>query len=436
MRSPLWFGLVAVGAATACSHGESPALPPPTTAAAPGSSTTAASDPPKSSKDAVPTVPAKPTPSMAGNDDFTRSLFGQVGKSEKANFALAGDNLRDALEAVALGAKGKTAEELTKVLALPASPADYPAEAQHTRSVWREAIGQAELVTAARVWHEASKPLAPDYLAQAKDVLDAEPQGLDFLGKPEAARKTINEWAKEKTSGKIPELLASGSLDNRTRLVATTALFFKATWQNPFTVAQTAPAPFHRGKISKPVPTMHRRMQVRAVTLGDHVAVDLPYQRSGISMLVVATKSPTGSTAELEEKFATQGLSALQEGLDMADSNVSLPKFTFRAGGSMVSHLKALGLKEAFGKSADFSGLFGPGKEPLGISDVVQRTFVAVDEKGTEAAAASAVVVTTRSAAIGQPRDVTIDSPFLFFLHDSAGHVLFAGRVVDPVVAP
>lgn len=437
MKRAVWLALAA--GSWACSHPETPALPPPTTASAPGSSTTAASDPPPPTQiDTPPSVPTKPVASdgMLGSDAFTRSLFAQVGKTEKNNFALAGANLRDALVAVALGAQGKTADELNKVLALPASASEISDESRRERAIWREAVGQAELVAAARLWHEASKPLSGDYLARAKDALDAEPEGVDFLRKAEAARKSINTWASEKTAGKIPDLLAAGSVDARTRLVATTALYFKATWQNPFTVSQTEPAPFKRGAVEKQVPTMHRRMSVRAAVTPSHVAVDLPYQRSGISMLIVATQAKNGSTSELEEKFAAHGLADLQEGLELGDSNVWLPKFTFRAGGSMVPHLKALGLKEAFGQAADFSGLFGPGKEPLAVSDVVQRTFIAVDEKGTEAAAASAVVVSTRGAPLGPPREVKIDRPFLFFLHDSAGHVLFAGRVTDPSVRP
>lgn len=427
--------------ATACSRPEAPALPPPTTAAPPSSTTTAASDPPaKTAKDdTVPTAPViKPAASgVLGSDDFTRALFGTVGKAEKNNFSIAGGNLRDALVAVALGAKGKTAEELAKVLSLPATPAEIEAEAKRERAVWQEAMGEAQLIVAARLWHESTQKLAPEYAAQAKEVLSAEPQGLDFLRKPDAARKSINEWAKDKTGGKITDLLGPGTIDATTRLVATSALYFKAPWQNSFTESLTAPAPFTRGKVVKQVPTMHRRMQVRSTAQPGHVAVDLPYSRSGISMLVVATTSPTGSTAELEAKFAAKGLTALEEGLELVDASVALPKFTFRAGGSMVPALKALGLKEPFGRSADFGGLFGEAsKEPLGISEVVQRTFVAVDEKGTEAAAASAVVVSIRSAPMGQPREVKIDRPFLFFLHDSAGHVLFAGRVADPTSAP
>ena len=438
MRAALSLVALAV-LGSACSHPDTPPLPPPTTAAPPSSTTTAASDPPaKAAKDAVPNAPvAKPAAAGAlGSDSFTRSLFGTVGKAEKSNFSIAGGNLRDALVAVALGAKGKTAEELGKVLSLPSAPADIEAEAKRERAVWHEAMGDAELVVAARLWHDATQKLAPEYAAQAKEVLGAEPQGVDFLGKPDAARKSINDWAKDKTAGKITELLAAGSIDARTRLVATSALYFKAPWQNAFVESQTQPAPFTRGKTVKQVPTMHRRMQVRSATQPGHVAVDLPYSKSGISMLVVATTSATGSTAELEEKFGSQGLAGLQEGLELVDANVALPKFGFRAGGSMIPALKSMGLKEPFGRSADFSGLFGASKEPLGISDVVQRTFIAVDEKGTEAAAASAVVVSIRSAPMGQPREVKIDRPFLFFLHDSAGHVLFAGRVADPTTAP
>ena len=427
-------------AAVACSHAEPTRLPPPTSAAPPSSTTTAASDPPsKLPADAGAPVVAQKRPAdpgaSAGADDFTRALFGQVRKTEKANFALAGSNLRDALVAVALGAKGKTSTEFAKVLALPAVPADITTEAKRDRAAWADAMGDSQLVTAARLWHDATQKLAPDYVTQAKDVLSADPEAVSFTTGADAARKTINDWAKDKTAGKIPELLAPGSVDSRTRLVATSAMYFKAAWAMPFLAAATKPEAFHVGKTEKTVLTMHRRGQVRANLQDDRTAVDMPYSKSGISMLVVATKAPSGSTAALEEAYVKNGLPALQEGLQLMDANFSMPKFTFRAGGTMVPALKALGLKDPFGMTADLSGLFGGGA-PLFLSDVVQRTFIAVDEKGTEAAAASAATVSVRSATLGEIPQVRIDRPFVFFLHDSAGHVLFAGRVADPSVAP
>ena len=415
-------------------------MPPPTTAAPPAFDTTAASDAPaKLPADAgaqviAPKKPADPA-AAAGADEFTRALFGQVRKSEKANFALAGGNLRDALVAVALGARGKTAKEFAKVLALPESPAEMAGEAKRERAVWADAMGEAQLVTAARLWHDAAHKPTPEYLGHAKDVVQADPEGLAFATNPDAARKTINGWAKERTGGKIAELLAAGSIDARTRLVATSAMYFKASWAVPFAAQSTRPEPFHVGKTDKTVLTMHRRGQVRASVQSAHVAVDLPYAKSGVALLVVATTAPSGSTAALEDAYVKSGLSALQEGLQLVEANLSLPRFTFRAGGSMAPALKGLGLKDPFGMSADFGGLFGPGA-PLALTDVVQRTFVAVDERGTEAAAASAATVSVRSAMLGEPLTVKIDRPFLFFLHDAGGHVLFAGRVADPSVAP
>ncbi len=427
-------------AGVACSHAEPARLPPPTSAAPTSSATTAASDPPsKLAADAGAPVVVQKRPvdpaASTGADEFTQALFGQVRKTEKANFALAGGNLRDALVAVALGAKGKTASEFAKVLALPATPAEIAAEAKRDRAAWTDAMGDSQLVTAARLWHDASQKLAPDYLARAQDVLAAEPEAVSFATGAAAARKTINDWAKDKTAGKIPELLANGSVDSRTRLVATSAMYFKAAWATPFLAAGTRPEPFHVGKTEKNVLTMHRRGPIRVSQQDDRTAIDLPYAKSGISMLVVATKAASGSTAALEELYVKNGLPALQEGLELMEAALSLPKFTFRAGGSMVPALQSMGLKDPFGMSADLSGLFG-GSTPLFLSAVVQRTFVAVDEKGTEAAAASAATVSIRSAPMGEVPQVKIDRPFLFFLHDSGGHVLFAGRVADPAVAP
>lgn len=363
-------------------------------------------------------------------DPFARSLFREVAK-KPGNLALSAPNLGEVLGAVTLGARGKTAEELARALGTETNAQTLVAQAKADADAWRKAAGSAELITASRLWHEKKTALLPAYAGQAKEAYGAEPEGVDFAGKPEAGRKSINDWTKAQTKGLIPELLAKGSIDASTRLVATSALYLKAAWATPFSAKSTAPQPFAiDGKTQKPVPTMFHKGSMQLARSSDFVAVDLPYAKSALAMLVVV---PTGNDpSALEATYAEKGLPAFTESLERQQVALHLPKFSFATGGSLGNALKALGVTTAFGNDADFSGLFETPTGPLYLSDVVQRTFIKVDENGTEAAAASAAIVAVRSVIVQEPIEVKVDRPFLFFLHDDGGRVLFAGRVADP----
>ena len=252
---------------------------------------------------------------------------------------------------------------------------------------------------------------------------------LDFTADPEASRGVINEWVEEATEEKIQDLLPEGSISSNTKLVLVNAIYFKASWMEPFEVANTTDDPFvllDGSEIS--TPTMHGWLEGRYAEGDNWSLVDIPYVGWQISMSILVPDE--GSFAEVEaglnEAFWTSAV-------DEASSymiELDLPKFNFRTNQTLSAPLKALGMVEAFEASvADFSGIVNASS--LYISEVYHQAFIDVNEEGTEAAAATAVVATDTSEPLSASLD--IDRPFIFAIRDrGTGAILFVGRVTNP----
>jgi serpin B len=254
---------------------------------------------------------------------------------------------------------------------------------------------------------------------------------VDFEQAAEEARVAINAWAAEQTNDRITDLIPPGAIDDLTRLVLVNAVYLDATWARPFDPEATADAPFALLDGSEvTVATMHAYQLAASYGAGDGwQAIDLPYTGDELSMLVVVPDA--GRFAEIEALVSAGLIDEVRAGLSPSTVDLSLPKFEMRNQLSLVAALRALGIEAAFDpETADFSGIST--EEQLYVSDVIHEAFIALDEAGTEAAAATAVIIGTTSA----PIDVIaldIDRPFLFFLQDrTTGAILFLGRVVNP----
>ncbi len=250
---------------------------------------------------------------------------------------------------------------------------------------------------------------------------------LDFVADPEAARAHINAWVADATRDRIDELLPQGSINSGTVLVLVNAIFFKASWVEPFDADRTADADFTGldGETVQ-VPTMVGGGRLRAASTDSFEAVALPYVGGSAEMVVVAPAA--GTFADFEAQLA-QHLPDAIDALDTHEVTLRMPKFEHRGKVGLTEVLQRMGMVLAFSDDADFSGINGVGG--LMITDVVHDAFVKVDEEGTEAAAATAVVVGETSAP--EPLDVTIDRPFIFLIrHTRTGEILFLGRIVDP----
>ena len=247
----------------------------------------------------------------------------------------------------------------------------------------------------------------------------------------EQARGEINRWVAERTHDRIPELIKQGVLSELTRLVITNALYFKGKWQIPFAKGATVPAPFHRldGSTSQ---TQLMSLNGRGLGYAEgnaYTAMSLPYV-GGVSMLVIAPDSGSFTKVEARVKDGSL-LKEIASGIKHdAGIRLRMPRFTFRSQNLLKPALSALGMPTAFTDRADLSGISKTGK--MLIQDVVHEAFVAVDEEGTEAAAATAVLVGVTSAP-SKTIELTIDRPFFFAIRDDAtGVILFFGRVLDP----
>jgi serpin B len=318
------------------------------------------------------------------------------------------------------GARGKTAEEMSMfgggswrlIAGLESPSADF------------------QLHIANAIWAQTGFDIRPQFEELLSKEYGSACFNLDFSDSS-AASGRINAWVSEQTSGKIQDLFSPGSLPQSTVLVLTNAIYFKADWESPFSENGSALGDFHVPNQTDPAQRMmmHEHGSFPIMHGDEFDALELPYKGGKMGMLIVLPKSNDGLKA-LETKLSGDFLNRVVAGLEPRFVQVSIPKFTMSWRNSLKGALESMGIRRAFSAEADFSGIGGNGR--LFISDVVQKAYISVDEKGTEAAAATGVIM--RPTAIPMPQGVFIaDHPFLFLIRDrESGAILFAGRVVDP----
>lgn len=293
------------------------------------------------------------------------------------------------------------------------------------------------LTLANSVWGQTEYPWYDDYLDILESDYDASLRTVDYAADHEGAREAINSWVAEQTNDRIDDLLPQGSLDPLARLVLTNAVYFAANWETPFNDHQTEMQPFTAidGETTD-VPLMAVDDRFPYGEYEGTQLVELPYEGDRASMLLFLP--PEESFTAVEESIDAKWLAAARETLDSRDGTVSIPKFSFESGFALKELLSTLGMPIAFEHpAADFSKMadLDAVGEQLFIWDVYHDTFISVDEDGTEAAAATGVVVGTESAPV-DPFEFVADRPFLFAIcDDETETVLFLGRVVDAATA-
>ena len=271
------------------------------------------------------------------------------------------------------------------------------------------------------------------FLAEFLDVL-AEDYGaglriLDFASAPEESRVTINNWVSDQTEGRIEDLIPQGLINALTRLVLTNAIYFNAAWQYPFEEDITDDGAFYLLKGNEITVPMMRQTESFGYVEGDgYRAIELPYDGRELSMVILL---PARDRFEsFEASLDAQQVDAIMGSLAQREINLTIPRFEFESDFGLKETLTALGMPVAFSADADFSGMTG--NRDLFITDVIHKAFVSVDEAGTEAAAATAVVMEL-TAVPDMPIDVNVDQPFIFLIRDiETGALLFIGRVVNP----
>lgn len=377
-----------------------------------------------------------------GNNDFALAMY--VGLREQSrNLFFSPFSIRTALAMTYAGARGETASQMGQVVRLESS-----GEGMH------EAFGEIiqrlnaagrrtyEMTVANSLWTQDGAPLQAEFLELIAQHYGGGMNRVDFHGGAEAARVEINQWVEDKTKRRIQELIPLGGLDAGTRLLLVNAVYFKGMWVLQFQKAATRDEPFYLeggGKVQ--VPLMHQNEPLRYLQGGDFQAVDLDYQDGDLSMLVVLPNKKDG-LRDLETKLSASMIHDCVTNMRMREVKLFLPKFRLTWGTvELGAQLRALGMSLAFSRSeADFSGINGHAPlqdESLFISAVFHKAFVDVNEKGTEAAAATGVGLTLSAARIPQkPPKIPVfraDHPFLFAIRDrKSGVILFLGRMTDP----
>jgi serpin B len=373
---------------------------------------------------------------VEGNNRFALELHSRLAK-QPGNLFYSPASLSMALAMTSAGARGETAAEMARVLHLPADRDGlhdaFAALRKGLHETGSGAKGSIQLRLANRLWGQRGYDFLPDFLALTRESYGAELAEVDFVHEAEQAREAINAWVAEKTEGKIVDLIPPGMLDDLTRLVLTNAIYFKGSWSRPFPKAATRDDTFHvSGDKVVTVPMMFKNDDV-SYRQGDGLKVlELPYGKGELSTVVILPDAVEGLPA-LETRLTAEDLGRWLGDLRRRKVQVFLPRFKLTSQFSLGGVLAEMGMGLAFSRDrADFSGIST--REKLHVSAVVHKAFVDVNEEGTEAAAATGVMVATRAAMVKQePTVFRADHPFLFLIRDTrSGCVLFMGRVVNP----
>jgi len=363
---------------------------------------------------------------VGGNNKFAFDLYSQLAKNNEKNVFFSPWSIYTALAMTYEGARGRTAEEMESVLHLPEDDdVRRPSFAWiHNRLNENE---EYELESANALWAQEGHSFLDSYFGIIENYYGGEIANLDFENGAEEARKAINDWVSEKTGGRIEELIEEGMLTPLTRLVLTNAIYFKGEWAKQFDEDATRPENFWVGPgRTVEVPMMSLTGEFNYMETEEFEALEMPYEGGDLSMLILLPKTRFG-LSDLEKDIGPSLLNEIRGGLREQTVDVYMPRFELRTDYELSDALKEMGMASAFSEGvADFSGMDGTGG--LFMDLVAHQAFVRVDEGGTEATAATGVVVI-----LGIHKTFRADHPFLFIIQQTeTGNILFMGRVIDP----
>jgi serpin B len=389
------------------------------------------SDKPRLTSDAT---DAETAELVAGNNAFAFDLYPRLRAEQDGNLFYSPYSISSALAMTYAGARGETEQQMAATMhyTLPQERLHPAFNALDTRLASYEDDEDEDafqLNVANAIWGQEGYEFLPTFLDTLAENYGAGLRTLDFANETEAARQTINDWVSDQTEEKIQNLIRKGMLGSMVRLVLTNAIYFNGKWVSPFEKSNTHDEPFTLLDGSKvTVPMMSQVESLKYVEGNGYQAVELPYRDSNVSMLFILPEA--GRFEEMEGVFSAEFVTAITESLTSQQVRLFAPKFTFESEFKLAETLIQMGMPAAFG-NADFSGMTG--NRDLFIGDVVHKAFVAVDEEGTEAAAATAVIMVEIARMIEDAILMRLDRPFLFLIRDNdTGTILFIGRVLNP----
>ena len=374
---------------------------------------------------------------IAGNTAFAMALYQQL-RGESGNLFYSPYSISLALAMTYAGAGGQTAAQMAEVMQYRLAPdALHPAfnaldQELASRKIDPEAgLGKGfQLNIANSLWGQKDYAFNQEFLDRLAMNYGAGMRLVDYLHDTERARLNINAWVSDQTEEKIQDLIPRGALNMETRLVLANAIYFNAAWARPFEEMQTTEQPFtllDGGEVSTSL--MNHTESFRYASGTGWQAVELPYEGHQMSMVVLLPERE-GFT-DFEAGLDEEQLQIILDKMSYESVDLYLPKFTTESEFALSKTLRAMGMLDAFSMAADFSGMTDT--DELFISEVLHKAFVDVDEEGTEAAAATAVIMEAKAMpAIEEPVVMRVDHPFIFLIRDQSGTILFMGRVLDP----
>lgn len=374
---------------------------------------------------------------VEGNSGFAFDLYQALREKDEGNIFYSPYSISQALAMTWAGARGQTEEQMAATLHFeipqevlhPAfNSLDSELEQRGCGAQGRDGEGfRLHIVNA--IWGQKDYTFLEDFLDVLAKNYGAGLRVLDFIREPEQSRITINRWVSDQTEGRIEDLIPQGMIRPVTRLVLTNAIYFNAAWLHAFDENMTSDGAFHLiDGTEVSVPMMRQTESFRYMAGEEYQAIELPYDGGELSMLVLLPEQQNFHA--FEQNLRAGQVADIIAGLTNARVTLTMPKFEYESDFNLTDTLAGMGMPLAFSDGADFSGMTGT--KELYISQVLHKAFVAVDEAGTEAAAATAVIM-DKSAAPAQPVEVVVDSPFVFLIRDiDTGTILFIGRVMNP----
>ncbi len=360
-----------------------------------------------------------------GNNEFAFDLYDEL-KSEEGNMFFSPYSISTALAMTYEGAKGDTAKQMEEVLHFPEEDILRQSNFARIQNILNKKDKEYKLHTANALWLQKDYSFLDSYLGVTGDYYYAEQNELDYMNKNKEAVDTINGWVEDETEGKIKDIISELSTD--TRLVLTNAIYFKGDWLKEFDKDDTREADFNMGEGNVKVDMMYQKEDFNYAETDELQVLEMDYKGEELSMMVLLPKE-NYSLSDVEinkDNIETWSSSLVEE-----EVRVYFPKFEFDTKYFMRKTLTSMGMTDAFSGSADFSGMNG--NQNLFIGKVIHQAYVKVDEKGTEAAAATVVVMELTSAGPGNQIVFKADHEFVFLIKEkSTGQILFLGKVVNP----
>jgi serpin B len=375
---------------------------------------------------------------VTANNQFSLALHRQLAAKSKTNIIASPFSISTALAVVQAGARGETASEMARTLQLTLPPDRLPKTFRHVLAEinynWHKQR-PGELTVANALWIQKKFPIQEDFLNVVRTQYQSELRSLDFAQNPEGGRKEINRWIEGKSRDKIRELIQPGEVHARTRLVVTNTVYLKKAWMLRFNKDNTKDEWFYSENTKKLEPMMHARM-AQFYYEGDGVKLlRLPYEDLGRLTMFVLLPDDKQGMANLEQQLDWPKLKGWIEKQKVHEVEVTLPRVKMEKKFHLREALTVMGMKHPFTDQADFSGMTSA--SGMQIDDIIHQAYLSLDEKGTEAAAVTAVIQVqpvTFEPVTPLPKCVfCADHPFLLLVQDSrTGAILFTGRFLHP----